>query len=151
VELAGPYLQFYAYSLLAQPIGADMDKTNTSGVTSMLTTQSQALAALATLGFKVAQPWKLCSSREQVLATCREWNAHRGKWEYDADGAVVKVDEVAVQEALGSTGRYPRWAMAFKYADDTASTTLKGIEVTVGRTGVLTPVGKRQSNFYVLI
>jgi DNA ligase (NAD+) len=135
------YLRFFAYSALSEHITQN-EMQNERKMGQLWPTQSSTLEGLKKLGFSVAEPWVKCTDRGQVVEACSQWSHTRGTWDYDADGAVVKVDSVALQEALGSSSRCPRWAIAYKFADDTAVTQLRGIEVRVGRTGVLTPVGK---------
>jgi DNA ligase (NAD+) len=78
-------------------------------------------------------------SLDEVKAYIANYAAHRHDLEHDIDGVVVKVDDVAVQQKLGSTSRAPRWAIAFKYPPEEVNTKLLGIEVNVGRTGRVTP------------
>jgi DNA ligase (NAD+) len=75
-----------------------------------------------------------------VLAFVAEWRDGRGSLEYEIDGVVVKVDDFALQQELGFTSKFPRWAIAFKYPALQAETVVEAIEVQVGRTGKLTPV-----------
>lgn len=98
-----------------------------------------ALEWLRAAGFKVNPDIVTADGIEQAAAACRRWEERRGELDYDIDGAVVKVDEFAVQRELGSVAHDPRWAIAFKFAPTTAVTRLHSIEVNVGRTGVLTP------------
>jgi DNA ligase (NAD+) len=77
-----------------------------------------------------------------VLAFIAEWRDKRDSLEYDIDGVVVKVDSFALQQELGFTSKFPRWAIAFKYPARQAATVLRAIEVYVGRTGKLTPVAQ---------
>ena len=94
---------------------------------------------LRSAGFKVNPGIVMVDGIEEVASACRAWEERRGELDYDIDGAVVKIDAHAVQRALGSVAHDPRWAIAFKFAPTTAATRLLGIEVNVGRTGVLTP------------
>jgi len=98
------------------------------------------LNELVRLGFKVNPHRQLCSSVDQVVAFCAEWEAQRERLPYDIDGVVVKVDSVEQQRLLGFTAKAPRWAIAYKYPARQAKTLIQGIEVQVGRTGALTPV-----------
>jgi DNA ligase (NAD+) len=98
-----------------------------------------ALDWLRAAGFKVNPDIVLVDGVEQAAAACRSWEERRGELDYDIDGAVVKVDDYALQRALGSVAHDPRWAIAFKFAPTTVTTRLHSIEVNVGRTGVLTP------------
>jgi DNA ligase (NAD+) len=74
-----------------------------------------------------------------VMAFCREWETRRDELDYEIDGVVIKVDDLAAQERLGTVARDPRWAIAFKFKAREARTKLTGIVVTVGRTGSLNP------------
>ena len=76
---------------------------------------------------------------DEVLAHVEYWGEHRHDIEHEIDGVVVKVDEVALQRRLGSTSRAPRWAIAYKYPPEEATTKLLDIRVNVGRTGRVTP------------
>jgi DNA ligase (NAD+) len=82
---------------------------------------------------------RVVGSIEEVVAGCRAWQERREQLDYDIDGVVVKVDDRALQAALGSAGRDPRWAVAYKFAPTTAQTRLRKIHINVGRTGVLNP------------
>lgn len=98
------------------------------------------LDELARMGFKVNPHRTRCSSIEEVLGFCANWEAKREELPYEIDGVVVKVDSIAQQRTLGSTAKAPRWAIAYKYPARQAVTPVDGIEVQVGRTGALTPV-----------
>ena len=100
---------------------------------------SEAYDALATWGLPVSPHTKLIDSREDLFAHIDYWGAHRHDVEHEIDGIVIKVDEVAKQRRLGTTSRAPRWAIAYKYAPEEATTTLLDIQVNVGRTGRVTP------------
>jgi len=102
-------------------------------------THSGRLERLGALGFKINQEWRKCTSIEDVLAFVQEWTAKRQDLSYDIDGIVIKVDSLAQQEALGFTARTPRWAIAYKFPAMEAVTTLEDVELSVGRTGVVTP------------
>jgi DNA ligase (NAD+) len=104
-----------------------------------LADQHSALQWLRDAGFKVNPGIVTVEGIEEVAAACRRWEERRGELDYDIDGAVVKVDSLAVQRELGSVAHDPRWAIAFKFAPTTVVTRLRSIEVNVGRTGVLTP------------
>ncbi|MGC2332863.1 MAG: NAD-dependent DNA ligase LigA [Candidatus Acidiferrales bacterium] len=100
---------------------------------------SEVLETLAALRFKASEDWKLCHSLEEVERYISSWESKREKLAYEIDGIVVKVDEVSLQNELGFTSKAPRWAIAYKYPAHRETTLLKSIEVSVGRTGVLTP------------
>jgi DNA ligase (NAD+) len=108
------------------------------GVT--IATQTQWLHFLVDAGFVVNSEWRPCRGLDEVLAFIAQWRIKRHAVEYPTDGAVVKINDYALQEKLGAVGRDPRWACAYKYAPEEAVTKVLAIEVTVGRTGVLTPV-----------
>ena len=76
---------------------------------------------------------------DEVLAFCSHWDEHRHDLDYEIDGVVVKVDDLALQRKLGATSRAPRWAIAYKFPPEERSTTLKAIAVSIGRTGKATP------------
>ena len=104
-----------------------------------LPTQSAVLAWLRDAGFRVNPDISLVATIEEVQAECAAWEDRRGSVDFDIDGAVVKIDEVDVQDRLGAVGRAPRWAIAYKFAPTTATTRLLDIPVNVGRTGALVP------------
>lgn len=103
-------------------------------------THWDALLAMASWGLKTNPASRLCHGLDAVLAFCAEWRDKRDDLEYEIDGVVVKVDDCALQRELGSTSKFPRWAIAYKYPARQASTVVRRIEVQVGRTGKLTPV-----------
>ena len=102
--------------------------------------QWQALERVRSWGLKVNPSARLCQGLGEVLGFCAEWREKRDSLEYGIDGVVVKVDEFALQEELGFTAKFPRWAIAYKYPALQAATVVLRIEVQVGRTGKLTPV-----------
>src|SRR5690606_4152187 len=101
--------------------------------------QSEAYEALAAWGLPVSPHTKVLATRKEVMAHVEYWGEHRHDAEHEIDGIVIKVDEVALQRRLGTTSRAPRWAIAYKYPPEEATTTLKDIRVNVGRTGRVTP------------
>lgn len=100
---------------------------------------SEALDLLDTLGFKTNKERKKCKSIEEVLEYIEKWTVERPNLVYDIDGIVIKVDSLEQQEQLGTTAKSPRWAIAYKFPAEEVVTTLKSIELSVGRTGVITP------------
>ncbi len=122
-------LNFFAYTLLQpnEPILSAPD------------TQTQALMRLRELGFPVNPHIVTCSSVEEVLARCDYWEEQRDTLDYEIDGMVIKIDSLAVQARLGSVGKDPRWAIAYKFKPREAQTRLREIGVHVGRTGTLNP------------
>lgn len=104
-----------------------------------LKTHWQALQLLEELGLPVNPDRKLCRNIDEVIDYCQEWAEKRASLPFEIDGMVIKVNDLSVQEALGSTSKNPRWAIAYKFPAEQATTTIKDIVVKVGRTGVLTP------------
>ena len=102
-------------------------------------THSECLDELRGLGFRV-NPTVSCRSLEEVEAYYLKWRDQRDTLPFEVDGCVVKVDSLVLQEMAGSTARAPRWAVAFKFPPRQATTTVKGIEINVTRSGALTPV-----------
>lgn len=104
-----------------------------------LETHSASLDYMKSLGLSVIPFYKRFTDVEEVLAEIRAIGENRAGYGYDIDGAVVKVDSFAEREQLGSTSKYPKWAVAYKYPPEEKPTKLLQIEINVGRTGVLTP------------
>lgn len=102
-------------------------------------TQSQAYAALRAWGLPVSEHTVLLDSVDELLAHIEHWGQRRHDVEHEIDGIVIKLDDVAAQRRLGSTSRAPRWAIAYKYPPEEATTTLRDIRVNIGRTGRVTP------------
>ncbi len=91
-------------------------------------------------GLRVNPHNKLCKDIDQAIAECKNWQGKREGLPYDVDGVVIKVNRLEQQRKLGHTLKSPRWAIAYKFPAQQATTILKNIRVQVGRTGVLTPV-----------
>ena len=125
-------LEFYAYFLLhgEGPQQGEM----------LLPTQTQALAALRTAGFRVNSHARTVDSIDEVLAFIASTEALRDTLGYEIDGIVIKVDAIAQQRRLGFTGKAPRWAIAYKFAARAGITRLEDVLFQVGRTGKVTPV-----------
>jgi len=102
--------------------------------------QHALLARLRELGLRTNPNVRRGKDVDEVLAFIEEWGTKRHDLEYGTDGIVIKVDRVADQEALGFVSRSPRWAVAYKFPAEQATTAVEDIKVYVGRTGVLTPV-----------
>ena len=117
-------LSFFAYSVASE---------------TQAKTQTQALEILRSLGFQVNPHIRPAATIDDVIAYCEEWEARRDELDYEIDGVVIKVDQFALQEKLGTVARDPRWAIAFKFKAREARTKLTDIVVTVGRTGTLNP------------
>lgn len=102
-------------------------------------TQSEAYLRLQEWGLPTSSMWKVVPDLAGVSEYIAHYEKHRHDLEHEIDGVVVKVDRVALQGRLGSTSRAPRWAIAYKYPAETATTLLRDIQVNVGRTGRVTP------------
>ena len=103
-------------------------------------TQSQALSWLSEHGLPVQSAWKLCSNLDEVNNFIAHWHDERFKLNYVTDGVVIKLDDLTQWPEIGSTSHAPRWAVAYKYPPEEARTRIRDIIISVGRTGVLTPV-----------
>ncbi|SFU58020.1 NAD-dependent DNA ligase LigA [Halomonas korlensis] len=106
------------------------------------TTHSQLMARLARLGFRTNPALEVVEGAEGVLDYCRRLGEKRDGLGYDIDGAVIKVDDLRLQRELGFVARAPRWAIAFKFPAQEATTRLDDVEFQVGRTGAITPVAR---------
>ncbi len=104
-----------------------------------LSTHIESLDFLKGLGFNVLSSYKSCNTVDEVIDEIKRIGDNRGNLSFDIDGAVVKVNNLAYRETLGSTSKYPKWAAAFKYPPEEKETVLLNIEINVGRTGALTP------------
>ena len=93
----------------------------------------------AAWGLPVEPHWRRCEGIDAVAAFCAEWADGRRSLDFDTDGVVIKVDDLALRDRLGTTAKFPRWATAFKFPAQQATTMLRKIEVNVGRTGAVTP------------
>ncbi|SDL85664.1 NAD-dependent DNA ligase LigA [Halarsenatibacter silvermanii] len=118
-------LDFLAYSLL-ETSADNFDR------------HVKAMEFMKKLGFKTNQYWRK-DSVEKAAVLCWEWTEKRNQLNYEIDGMVIKVDQLALREVLGSTSSSPRWAIAYKFPAQQKSTRVKDIVVSVGRTGALTP------------
>ncbi len=104
-----------------------------------LTTHKESIDFLASLGFKTIPIEKVCKTIDEAFDEVLKIGESRGALAFDIDGAVIKINSLASREALGSTGKFPRWAAAYKFPPEQKETKLINISVQVGRTGVLTP------------
>ena len=102
---------------------------------------------LHTWGFRATQWLKEATTQTELLESVAQLNEDRHTFPYATDGAVVKVNEIALHAQLGSTSRFPRWACAYKFLPEQKETLLKAITIQVGRTGVLTPVAELEPVF----
>lgn len=125
-EVAKRPLECLLYSIVGERLGID--------------TQFQVLESARRWGFKVPGEAKLCKSTSEVMEFVEYWETRKNDLPYEIDGVVVKVNSVQQQEELGYTAKSPRWAMAYKFKTEQASTLLNTISYQVGRTGAITPV-----------
>lgn len=126
-------LQFVAYALLGPDQGAGNHARN--------------LQKLRSMGFRVSEHTRRCTSLNDVIKYWKEWEARRDSLPFDIDGVVVKVDSLRQQQTLGTIAKSPRWAIAFKFASRKAETRLKAITLQVGRVGTITPVAELEPVF----
>lgn len=103
------------------------------------TTHIETLDFLKDLGFNVLPTYRRCTTINETILEIERIGNSRGNLPYDIDGAVIKSDNLAYRKTLGSTSKFPKWAVAFKYPPEEKETVLKEIEIGVGRTGALTP------------
>ena len=104
-----------------------------------LATHAESLDYLKSLDLPVSPRYHIVHNIEDAIAEIEQIGQNRSKLDFDMDGAVIKVNRFAQRDLMGSTNKFPRWAIAFKYPPEVKETTLRSIEVAVGRTGVLTP------------
>ena len=125
-------LHFFAHGLGA--VSGSFEKTN-----------YRAMQRLVEAGFKISDQIARCSSVDQLLAHYRLIEQGRAELGFDIDGVVYKIDDVELQERLGTSSNAPRWAIAHKFPAETAWTWLDGIDIQIGRTGALSPVARLAS------
>ena len=121
-------LQAYTYQIV-MPAGADPP----------VTSHAAALRQLAAWGAPVEPHWEACAGLDALVAFCRRWRDERRTLEFETDGVVIKLDDLALRRQLGTTAKFPRWAVAFKFPAEQAITRLIRIDTNVGRTGAVTP------------
>src|SRR3954468_20230309 len=124
----------FTYQLVLPPA----DLASASSV-SRKATHAETLASIADLGAPVEPHWARCENIDAAVAFCQNWAEGRRGLEFDTDGVVIKVDDLALRDRLGTTAKFPRWATAFKFPAQQAHTRLLKIDVNVGRTGANTP------------
>ena len=112
-----------------------------------LNSQCVLFEVLGEFGFRTPEHIWHCSSAEKVFAAIEELDRIRESFDYDTDGAVIKLNRFDLRDRIGATAKAPRWAMAYKYAPEQAQTRLNSITIQVGRTGTLTPVAELEPVF----
>ncbi len=120
-------LHFFAYTLI-------------SGGKTLFKTHNEALNLLKQLGFEVEPNHYLIKGINEVIEKCAYWENERFNLDYATDGMVIKVNDIDKQNELGYTSRAPKWATAFKFPPEEIWTKLEDIELSVGKTGIVTPV-----------
>ncbi len=110
----------------------------------LFNTHSDSLDAAKSWGIKIADTSKVCNGIDQVLEFLSVWDEKRHDLSFDTDGVVIKVNQKYLQDELGFTAKTPRWAIAYKFQTETATTQLLNITYQVGRTGAITPVAELQ-------
>jgi DNA ligase (NAD+) len=131
-------LRFWSYQL---------GEVDTAGTDVDLGSHHASLDLMRDLGFPVNPEIALVSSLDDVYAFCQRWLARRHDLDYEIDGVVVKLDDLAVRERLGFTAKAPRWAIAFKFPPEERTTQLRDILVSIGRTGRATPFAQLEPVF----
>jgi DNA ligase (NAD+) len=130
-KVAQRQLDFFAYTLHLPDADA-----------AALSSQWDALEWMQRAGFRVNPNRQLCRSLSEVVEYCDRWSRDRLNLSYMTDGVVVKINTFTLQEKLGFTQKFPRWAIAFKYPAEEAPTIVENISVNVGRTGAVTPLAE---------
>ena len=103
------------------------------------TSHAAMLEELRAWTLPVEPHWRRCTGIDALVAFCAEWGEKRRTLDFDTDGVVIKVDDAAQRRALGTTSKFPRWSIAFKFPAEQRTTRLRSIDVNVGRTGAVTP------------
>ena len=128
-EVARRPIRFFCFDLLLEENGDSL-------------TQQKKMELLQDYGLRVSEHYRLCDDIEDIFEVIEEWRELRHDLPYETDGVVVKVNENAYRDELGSTSKAPRWAIAYKFEAEQATTVLKEITLQVGRLGKITPVAE---------
>jgi DNA ligase (NAD+) len=144
---AGSLKQLDPRIVAKRPLGAIFYGTGQIESEEIPATHQELLGWLDEHGFKTPKMIWICHSEAELLKAIDDLDKIRHDFEYETDGAVIKLNDLALREQAGYTAKAPRWAMAYKYAPEQAQTKLKGITIQVGRTGVLTPVAELEPVF----
>jgi DNA ligase (NAD+) len=131
-QTASRRLGFFAYAVEVE--------AGDQGLEATAATQSALLATLQGWGFSVAEPFASCADLAALLAFHARLEHERSALPFDIDGVVYKVQSLPLRQRLGASARAPRWAIAHKFSAVQAETAVQGVDVQVGRTGLLTPV-----------
>ncbi len=122
-----------------QVVGGGADAAGSEAAASSAATHTAMLEQLAAWGLPVEPHWQRAEGADAVWAYCETWRERRHTLGFETDGVVIKLDGFDLRGRLGATSKFPRWATAFKYPAQQATTILKAIEVNIGRTGAATP------------
>ncbi|MFD2532823.1 NAD-dependent DNA ligase LigA [Gracilimonas halophila] len=125
-------IRFFAFDLLLD----DEDDT---------LTQSKKTELLNEFGLSVSEHYKVCSNITEVHKIIKEWENLRHELPYETDGVVIKVNQSSLREQLGTTSKFPRWAIAYKFEAEQATTVINDITLQVGRLGTITPVAELEA------
>jgi DNA ligase (NAD+) len=132
-------LSAWMYQLVGGPKGPPPRPIVEADLQVRLETHAGTLEALKAWGLPVEPHWRRCRGVDDLIAFCREWEGARHTLDFDTDGVVIKLDRLDLRARLGTTSKFPRWAIAFKFPAEQKTTLLTRIEVNVGRTGAVTP------------
>jgi len=131
-------LRAFTYQLVS-PVEAGLPWPEQSRGQARLVAHAATLEQLGRWGLPVESHWRRCAGIEALVEFCAEWADKRRGLGFDTDGVVIKVDTIEQRRRLGTTSKFPRWAVAFKFPAEQKNTFLKQIAVNVGRTGAVTP------------
>jgi DNA ligase (NAD+) len=144
---AGSLKQLDPRIVAKRPLGAVFYGTGQIEGGVIPVTHRKLLHWLGESGFRTPEKIWLCQTEAELFAAIDDLDKIRHDFDYETDGAVIKLNDLALRERAGYTTHAPRWAMAYKYAPEQARTKLNGITIQVGRTGVLTPVAELEPVF----
>lgn len=119
------------------------DHNGNNALGTLITTHHEAISMLEQLGFVTPlEETRVCNNIDEVIDYCSHWEAKRRDYHFELDGMVVKLNEIALYGRLGFTSHHPRWAIAYKFRANQATTRIREVVFNVGRTGAVTPVAK---------
>jgi len=131
----------YKENVQELPPGGDspQEESRVASASRQQASHAATLESITNMGAPVEPHWERCETVDAAVAFCAKWAEGRRSLEFDTDGVVIKVDDLALRDRLGATAKFPRWATAFKFPAQQANTKLLKIDVNVGRTGANTP------------
>jgi len=139
---AGSLKQLDPRIVATRPLDAVFYGLGECQIDSPPTSHTQLIAWLSSLGFKTPEVLWSCDSADELIEAIQRLDLVRKGFNYETDGAVVKLNSIPLRQRAGYTAKFPRWAIAYKYAAEQAETRLRSITIQVGRTGALTPVAE---------